>query len=51
MIVFKDDPDRAMWIDFDNAVTFEEDKMSDWDKKCLGLEEVDILGMKETMVS
>ena len=51
MIVFKDDPNRAMWIDFDNAVTFEEDKLRDRDRRCLRSEELGLLGMKETMVS
>lgn len=51
MMVVKNHPERVVWIDFDRAETYDEDKIT-CEQRCLLEEEEEVvLGFKECLVS
>lgn len=50
-MVFKDDPERVVWIDFDRADTFDEDSITERQKQRLDEEEQMVSELVDCLVS
>ena len=51
MMVFKDEPTRVLWIDFDRAQTYNEDTITDRRRGFLADEEEIVRDLRECLVS
>ncbi|KAE8150633.1 hypothetical protein BDV25DRAFT_129396 [Aspergillus avenaceus] len=49
IMVFDDDPERVVWIDFDRADTYDKEQITDEQKERLSEEEAIVLGLRECL--
>ncbi|OKL59039.1 hypothetical protein UA08_05873 [Talaromyces atroroseus] len=51
MVVRDDEADRVVWLDFDRAETYDEDRLTDEEMQLMGEEEETMVGFKELLIS